>query len=179
MRSWKVDVYNYLQYLRSICTGLTSQSSLLLGLMDVVSSWKFSKVDIMSWTCRFSSRISCNNWDTDEHQKAHDSFLLHLFILSGILLMPSLPAATSAGNCCPALCTHIFWFVLAIRGTEHWLNYSFPARRIHEPASHSHWSLVNSWFCGNTGSKLVQTIFTAVILPNWRHYYTRYTYTSY
>lgn len=72
----KMHVNHQLQYLRSMCTGLTSQSSWLLGLAGAVSSWKFSKVDIMSWTCRFSSLISCHNWDTDRNQKIPDTLLL-------------------------------------------------------------------------------------------------------
>lgn len=63
VQNWKLYVINQ-HYLGSMCTGLISQSSWLLGLAGVVSSWKFSRVDMMSWTCRFSSLISCHNWDT-------------------------------------------------------------------------------------------------------------------
>lgn len=80
-----------------------------------------------------------------KHQKSQISFL----ICSVKLLLPYLPAAISAENCCPARCTHTFWFVLAIHDREHWPSCSFPARRIHGPASHSHWFLVDSCCRGN------------------------------
>lgn len=102
----KLYVINQLHYLGSMCTGLISQSSWLLGLAGVVSSWKFSRVDMMSWTCRFSSLISCHNWDTITvtlKMNSQVSFLLRCHIL-----MPYLPAATSAENCCLARCTHTF-----------------------------------------------------------------------
>lgn len=134
------------QYRRSMWTGRTSQSSWLLGLAAAVSSWKFSKVDIMSWTCRFSSLISCHNWDTERHEKIADT-------LPFPSVWPDLPAATSAENCCPAPCKHTSWFVPAIRDRGHWPSCSFPVRRTRGPASRSRWSLVNSWRCENTGCK--------------------------
>lgn len=159
MRKLKIKVYvnNQLQYLCSTWTGLISQSSWLLGLAGVVSSWKFSRVDIMSWTCRFSSLISCHNWETntDKHKKSQDFFSdMNCYVLSDMFLMPYSPAAISAENCCPARCTRTSWFVLASHDREHWPSCSFPARRIHGPASRSHWFLLDSWCCGNTDTKL-------------------------
>lgn len=131
-----------LRYLRSICTGLTSQSSWLLGLAGAVSSWKFSNVDMISWTFRFSSLISCHSWDptpTSQNARLFSVTVHHVAKLN-------LPAATSAADR-RLECRHTSWFVLAAPGRGRWPSCSFPAGRILGPASRSRWSLVNSCCC--------------------------------
>lgn len=130
------------RYLRSICTGLTSQSSWLLGLAGAVSSWKFSNVDMISWTFRFSSLISCHSWDPIPSQNAQRLFSVTVHHVA----MLNLPAATSAADRRLG-CRHTSWFAPAAPGRGHWPSCSSPAGRILGPASRSRWSLVNSWCC--------------------------------
>lgn len=132
-----------LRYLRSICTGLTSHSSWLLGLVGAVSSWKFSNVDMISWTFRFSSLISCHSWDptpTSQNAQQIVSVTVHH------VAMLNLPAATSAADRRLGR-RHTSWFVPAAPGRGRWPSCSSPAGRILGPASRSRWPLVNSWCC--------------------------------
>lgn len=85
------------QYLTSAVSGLTSQSSWLLGLAGPSPSWKLSRVDTMSWTCRFSSLISCHSWGAEELEKPEAA--------SGRgAAAKASPAATAAARRRPAAC---------------------------------------------------------------------------
>ena len=48
-------------YLSSTWMGLASAGCWRLGAAGSGPSWKFSRVDMMSWTCAFSSLISCHS----------------------------------------------------------------------------------------------------------------------